>query len=530
MPWGISLRLPGDDPEAIERGFWFDPDAGERVATFFRRFLRHSKGRFAGQPFELLPWQRDLVDRLYGWKRPDGTRRYRESSVWVPKKNGKSTLIAGLELYHLVADGEPGAEVYTGARDRKQSSIIYRECESMVRASPELATRLKLVPSTKRIVFTDANAFLEALSADVGSKEGLNPSYSCIDELHVQHDRRLYDTLRYGGTARTQPLLQTISTAGDEVESIGREIWDHSHAVIDGTISDPAFLPIVYAASPDDDFEDPSVWRKANPSMGFTMDETRFGEELTAAKRSPSDWSSFLRYRLNLWLGSTDRYLDLAAWNACGAPFDPAELDGLPCWCGLDLATTTDLAAFAALYPGGRATWHFWLPKDGIEEASRRDRVDYREWARQGFVTPTPGRVIDYSFIRAAILTHNDRCPITQLGTDPYNARQLCTQLREQDGLNVVEVRQGYLSLSGPTKELGRMTMANEIRHGSNPVANWQADNACVESDPAGNIKLSKRASRRRIDGLAALVNAIACRIAGEGEPVVYEDRGLLIL
>jgi phage terminase large subunit-like protein len=453
--------------------------------------------------------------------------RFREAYVEVPKKNGKSTKSAGLEILHLVADGEPGAEVYTGARDKKQAAIIYREVEAMIKASPDLHRRLDLIPSIKRVVYPATGSFLQALSADVTSQEGLNASFTCIDELHVQPSPALYHTLRYAGAAREQPLMLSITTAGEDRESIGFQMHETARQILDGTLSDTTFLGVIYAADPGDDLESPAVWRKANPSLGQTINEEDFARELQSAKRSESDWATFCRYRLNLWLAAASRFLPRDKWDQCGRPFDPSELLGQPCDAGLDLASTKDLAGLAAVFPGGEVLMKFWTPEATLLERSRRDRVDYQGWVRAGLMTATPGYTIDYDRIRADVVKFHEVHPVRRLLCDPWNATQLAGQLLEQDGLPLEFLRQGYASLSAPTKELERMVLDGRIRHGGNPVLNWQADNACVDTDPAGNVKLSKKTSRQRIDGMAALVNAIAARMAG-GEPKrsIYADEG----
>jgi phage terminase large subunit-like protein len=531
-PW---VRTP-DDAVAVAEGCTFDPDAGAFVAEFLARFCRHSIGRWAGEPLTLQPWQRDIVDQVYGWKRPDGTRRFREVYVEVPKKNGKSTLWSGLELYHLVADGENAPEVYTGARDKKQASdTIFKELKNMISSSPDLKARLEVLDGERRVIYPKMRGFLQVLSADSANKEGFNASFTNIDELHAQATPDLYYTLRYAGAAREQPLFAAITTAGVDRESICYQVHETARQVLDGTISDTTFFGRIYAAEDGDDFEDPAVWRKANPSLGITIREDDFARDLKAAKRSPSDWATFLRYRLNVWVGAVSRFLPRPAWDACAGdgPILECDLIGASCFGGLDLASTTDLAAFAALFADGRVRVHCWAPEEGLLDRARRDRVDYAGWARQGFLTLTPGNVIDYDRIRADLLLFHAIHPITLLGVDPWNATQLVTQLTDQDGLKVEMVRQGYATLSPATKELERQVLAGVTRHGNNPLLNWAADNACVTRDANDNVRLSKRSSRGRIDPLSALVNAYASRLSGNpgtGGPSVYSGRGLFAL
>jgi phage terminase large subunit-like protein len=523
------MRTP-DDEAAVAEGCWFDPAAGELVCGFFRDLLTHAVGAHAGHPFALLPWQRDLVMRLYGWRRPDGRRRFREAYVEIPKKQGKSTLVAGLELYHLVADGEFGAEVYTGARDRQQAQAVFKVAMALAQASPYLAPpELEIIPSAKRLVHPATNSLLMALSADVGSKEGLDASFACIDELHVQATPALYHTLRYAGAARRNPLFLAITTAGEDRESICYAVHETARQIADGTLSDTPFLGIIYAADPADDFEDPTVWRKANPSMGHTIDEGDFARELKAAQRSPGDWAQFLRYRLNLWIAVGTRFLNRIAWDACTkGRIDPETLRGQPCDAGLDLSSTTDLSALSALFDDDRVLCRAWTPEATILERSRRDRVDYRGWIDREWLIGTPGPAIDYDRIRDDVVAFHRAHPIRTLYADPWNATQLLQQLRNE-GIKVVEIRQGFREQNAPTKELERLVLTGALDHGGNPVLTWNADNAIAITDAAGNLKLDKKTSRQRIDLLAALVNATAGRIARSAvADSVYERRGVL--
>src|SRR6185312_13802936 len=268
------------DERAVLEGHRFDLASAIRVRTFFTTFLRHSKGQWAHQPFELLDWQwRSVVGPLFGWKRPDGSRRYRRGYIEVPKKNGKSALFSGLSLYLLAGDKEAGAEIYSAAVDRDQASIVFNEAANMVEESPQLASRLQVIRSTKRIVFHRTRSFYKALSADVPAKEGLNAHAVLIDELHAQRTRDLWDTLRYAGASRRQPLHLSVTTAGFDRLSICWEQHQYAEQVLQGMIHDSAFFPLIMAAAPEDDWTDPEVWRAANPSFGITLSEDQFAED-----------------------------------------------------------------------------------------------------------------------------------------------------------------------------------------------------------------------------------------------------------
>ena len=315
--WSDWIRSEADERAVLE-GCVFDLPGAQRVRTFIEQFLRHSKGEWAGKPFQLLDWQwQNLIAPLFGWKRPDGTRRYRRGYIETPKKNGKSALFSGLSLYLLVGNGEAGAEIYSAAVDRDQASIVFNEAANMAESSPALASRLSVIRSTKRIVYRRTKSFFRALSADVPAKEGLNAHAVLIDELHAQQSRDLWDTLRYAGASRRQPLHLSITTAGFDKHSICWEQHAYAEQVLAGVIHDSSFFAYIAAASPGDDWTDLEVWKKANPSFGITVNADQFAEDCREAKESPAKENSFRRYRLNQWTEQDVRWLALDKWDAC---------------------------------------------------------------------------------------------------------------------------------------------------------------------------------------------------------------------
>jgi phage terminase large subunit-like protein len=519
--WSEWIRSDADQ-RAVDEGDVFDRAAAERVRTFFRQFLRHSKGAWAGQPFELLDWQwQDIVAPLFGWLRPDGTRRYRRGYIEVPKKNGKSALFSGLSLYLLLADREPGAEIYSAAVDRDQASIVFTESANMVESSPQLASRLQVVRSTKRIVDHRSRSFYKALSADVPAKEGLNAHAVLIDELHAQRSRDLWDTLRYAGASRRQPLHLAITTAGYDRHSIGWEQHDYAQKVLEGTIEDLAFFPYVRAAEPEADWTDPDVWQAANPSFGITLDAGQFAEDCREAQESPAKENSFRRYRLNQWTEQDVRWLSLEKWDACEAPL-PA-LEGRTCFAGLDLSSTTDVTALVLVFPAEDHSRYdvlpfFWVPEDGARQRERRDHVPYLPWIRQGLIEATPGEVIDYDVIRQRIQTLGKQYQIREIALDRWNATQLSTQL-SGDGFEMVAFGQGYASMNAPTKKLEELVRSRRLQHDGHPVLRWMAGNVSLETDAADNWKPSKKKSIERIDGIVALIMALDRATTYTGEP-----------
>ncbi|MFO8012109.1 MAG: terminase TerL endonuclease subunit [Phycisphaerae bacterium] len=524
------------DERAVAAGYTFDLKAAEHVRQFFVQFLRHSKGQWAGQPFELLDWQwREVVGPLFGWRRPDGLRRYRQAYVEVPKKNGKSTLCAGIALYLLAADGEPGAEVYSAAADRDQAGLIYDEAANMTEASPHLGGRAIVRRSTKTIAWPLTQSFYKALSADTPTKEGLNIHGLLFDELHAQRTRRLWDTLRYGIAARRQPMIVAITTAGWDRETICWEQHEYAEQVAEGVIEDPSFLPVLYGADPEeDDWTRAETWRRVNPSLGVTITEASMAADCAEARASPRKENAFKRRRLNIWTEQAERWLRLEDWDA-GAVERLPDLAGRPCFAGLDLSSTTDLTAFVLLFPPkaeGEPWWlvpEFWVPGERAPEREDRDKVPYRTWGQQGYIHLTPGPVVDYGRVRARIGELGETYRIVEIAIDRWNATQLMGDL-EADGFTMVPFGQGYASMSAPSKELETLVVARRIGHDGHPVMRWCVRNAATEEDAAENLKPSKKRSSERIDGIVAAVMALGrAMVTDEGRlESVYERRGVL--
>jgi phage terminase large subunit-like protein len=450
----------------------------------------------------------------------------------VGKKNGKTTMLSALALMLLLADGEGAPEVYVLAVDREQASILFDESARMVRSSPEFAARLEVLDSRKRIVDPIGNGKITAGSAEVSQKDGVSASCIIFDELHRQRTREMWDVMEYAGASREQPLKISITTAGEDTSGIWHEQREYSEKVNAGVIPDITHLGVIYRALEEDDIDDPATWRKANPSLGHTINIDDFRRELTEAKEVPTKLANFLRLRLNIVTRGDTAFCSTEQWDACRDI--PIFARGEPVFGGLDLSTLDDLTALAIL--GGDADsgvnveMAFWLPEDNIVELEKRHQVPYRHWAERGLITLTPGNVIDYSFIRSQINAIAQERGLQKLMVDPWNATKLALELKEQDGLPVEYLRQGFGSLTGPTKELLRLILSRQIRHGGNPILRWHASNAIAEQDAAGNLKLSKRRSAKKIDGMSALVNAVAGFASASSGVSIYEKRGLLVL
>ncbi|MCK9569983.1 terminase large subunit [Candidatus Pacearchaeota archaeon] len=513
-------RTPADK-HAIASGCYYDDAAGNHVCEFFERFLSLSKGQWAGKSFRLLEWQREkFLKPLFGWRRADGTRRFRLGYVEIPKKNGKSAMCSGIALYLAFADGEPGAEVYLAAADRDQAGIVYGESKNMVMSSAELSKFCRVTDSKKRIDLPQSNSFIRAISSEAYTAEGLNIHGLIFDELHAQKNRELWDTLRYGGAARRQPLLISITTAGWDTASICYEQHEYARRVLSGEIEDDAFFGLIYAADREDDPLDPATWAKANPSLGETIQAVDMEQAAKEAIASPVKLNGFRRYRLNIWTEQAERWLDADAWEKCSTATDALawreekleELSGCECYGGLDLGSTSDITALVLFFPeGGILLPWFWVPESALQNDANPNRDLYRTWAEQKLLTVTPGNVCDYDRVREDIKTIAETFGMRELAVDRlFQGAQLCTQLMD-DGHDVIAFGQGHLSMAAPCREFEERVLSNKFDHGSNPVLRWMAGNCSVKTDPAGNMKPCKpaRMSQHKIDGIVAAIMAL---------------------
>ena len=431
-----------------------------------------------------------------------------------------------------MADGERGSEVYSCAADRAQASICYREAAECVRQSPHLAKRLEVIESRKTITYLSTASVYRVLSADGFRAEGLNIHGLLFDELHAQRDRRLFDALRYGGAARDQPLLCSITTAGYDRNSICYEQRQYADRVAADWKVDPTFFPYIRCATLADDWKSPETWRKANPSFGITINEDDFAAEAKEAANSTSKLNGFLRYRLNVWTQQDTRWIKPELWSSCSMP--PTEpLDGKPCWVGLDLAWSQDTSAMVAVFPdadgGVDVLAKFYIPGDMIEDRERRDRFAYSQFVREGHIVATGGNVTDYDFIKRDVEEFCQKYQVRLVAVDPYNATHLSNQL---DGLGIPVKRypQGFAGMNSPSRQLETMLANGKIRHQS-PVLDWQSNNVAVRQNAEGLIRplKPKQNSGERVDGIIALVMAIGAWIGEEQKPPAPEPQIILL-
>jgi len=515
-----------------ERGLYFDEKAAQHAIDFFK-FLKHSKGEWAGQAVTLEDWQKFVIAMIFGWKRADGTRRFRSAYLEVARKNGKSTLAAGIGLYLLVADGEAGAEIYSAATHRDQARITHSEAVRMVKSSPHLRSRVSTYKDNLLIKGTAAK--FVPLGRDADSLDGLNLHGALVDELHAHPTRDLLDILDTARGSRRQPLLFMITTAGHDRQSVCYEQHSHVANILAGTVQDDSYFGLIFTLDEGDDWEDPANWIKANPNLGVSKKADYMAEQAAKAKSMPSALNAFLRLELNVWTQAESRWLSVDHWQACGDAVDANDLRGRTCYAGLDLSSTQDITAFVLVFPGEtkddkwRVLCRFWVPEEAMHNRSKKDRVPYEAWVTQGFISTTPGQVIDYDYILAQIKKDAADFDLQEVAFDRWGAAKLTNDLQKED-ITVVQFGQGYASMNAPMKELERMILEHKIAHGNNPVLTWMAGNLVASEDPAGNIKPDKAKSTEKIDGMVALVMALD-RATRHAEPTsVYETRGIRLI
>ncbi len=518
-----------------QRGLQFDEEAGQRAIDFFQ-FLRHSKGEWAGQVFELSPWQQFILWEIFGWKRADGTRRFRWSFVEVPRKNGKSTFNAGIGLYLLVADGEPGAEVYTAATKRDQARIVHAESVNMVKASPGLSRRIRIFKDNLSIEATASK--YEPLGADSDTMDGLNVHGVIIDEVHAHKNRKVVEVLETATGARRQPLQLEITTAGFDQTSICYEHYDYSRKILEGTIEDDNWFAYIAEIDEGDDWTDQQVWAKANPNLGISVKLDDLERKCEKAKRTPAAQNGFRRLHLDEWTQQSTRWIPLELWDANAGVVDEEALAGREAHGGLDLASVSDMTAWAMVFPHQddpeevEILARFWCPEAKVYDKGNRYADQYQAWERAGYLTVTPGDATDYEFIKAQVLEDAKRFQLVDLNIDRlFQAHQISNELL-QEGLKVFGMGQGFLSMAIPMKEFERRMLAKKLHHGGNPILRWMAGNVVVKQDPAGNLKTDKEISQGKIDGVVAVVMALdrVMRRAGKTGKSCYEERGIRTL
>lgn len=502
-----------DLKRGAKRGLWFDPARAAYMIDFFPKFLRHIRGELTGKPITLEPWQMFWRAVQFGWRRADGTRRFRQWYEEVARKNGKSTTLSGIGLHLTAFDGEPGAKVYTGATKLEQAKITHGDAELMREFSPGLK-RLFENHRNRLFIKGTANEFLP-LGADANTLDGLDPHGAIIDELHAHKTRQLWDVIVSAMGSRREPMLTAITTAGFNQHGICYEQRQLLADILEERMANDSVGGVIYTLDEGDDWTDERLWIKANPNLGVSVRLAYLREQVLLAQQIIGQQVNVLTKNLNIWCQQDDRWLDIVkVWDPCNPPFDVDQLEGRVCYGGLDLSTETDLTAFVLVFeptledPHVYVVPYFFVPGDNIEHRAKVDRVAYPKWVAEGFIEATPGNVVDYERVRAVINECAERFDIKEIGYDPWNASHLVTQLTS-DGRAMVKLGQNLGNLSAPTKRVEGLLLSGLLRHGGHPVLRWNAENVALLRDSNGNYRPHKGKSRERIDGIAALLNAM---------------------
>lgn len=516
-------------------GTYFDQSAADRVLAFVR-LLTLTKCTASGrpEPFEPLPWFLRLIGNVYGWRNADGTRLTRRVFASMARKNAKTQCIAALALAEFLGvEPEQQPEVYMAAKSVEQAGYCFAAARDMIRAEPELDSICRITDSTKTITNSLNGGVLKVLSAEGKSKHGSNPSCVIKDELHAWGgpEQELFDALTSGSLARRQPLFLLITTAGTNLETIcGRE-YQYAVKVRDGIIEDPTYFPLIYELPKDADWTDESLWPLANPGLGVTVRMDGLRAEVKTALARPSEQNRIRRLNFNQWTESSSVWIPATEWDACAGELDLEALADVPCYGGLDLASTRDLTAFSLAWPMEddtvrTHTW-FFIAADNLRERSTRDGVMYDAWVRDGHVIATPGAVTDWRFVTAFVKDLATRFDIRMIAFDRYGARDTAAELQDE-GLNVVDFGQGFISMNAPSKRLEELVYTRTITHPGSPVMRWNFACCSVIEDAAGNIKPVKSSgsnSNQRIDGVVSLV--MAAGVMQKAEPVYVGVRSL---
>lgn len=515
------------------RGLRFDEKAATIAVKFFG-LLTHNKGRWAGKPLTLEPWQQFFIASLFGWKRADGTRRFRESYLEVARKNGKSTVGSGVCLELLILDGEAGAEIYTAATKKEQARIVFGDAQNMARKSTALLKKIKVQQNA--IFMPSTLSTMKPMSSDSKTEDGLNPHGIYIDEYHAHPNDGLYSVLKSATGARSQPLLSIITTAGFNRLGPCAQLRKACIDLLEDKYHDDSYFVLIYALDEAvDDWNDESTWQKANPNLGVSVGLDYLREQYAAAVRTPSQQVPFKTKHLNLWTDASAVWLPNELWMAGAHGTAVAELAGRKAWGGLDLASVRDITALVFIFPkeGGAfdvLCW-FWVPEDSVDERTKKDGVPYRQWVDEGYLLTTPGNVTDYNFIKAQVEELCETYLVQMIEYDRFNASQMVIDLTEA-GVPMQPFGQGFISMNAPTKELEKLVLDGKVHHYGNPVLAWMMGNVELQRDPADNIKINKGKSKEKVDGAVALVEALGGYMSREKEPeYIYDDgRDLLVL
>lgn len=523
-------RYYADLDRALDKGWYFDKKAAMRAIRFIEK-LKHTKGEWAGQRFRLEPWQQFVLWNIFGWKNADGTRRFRYAYIEIARKNGKTALSAGIGLYMLFADGESRPEVYSAATVKDQAKICFSDAVEIVKA-----TDLKnyLTPYRNSIVYELKGGTMKPLSSDYGTHDGLNPSCGIIDEFHAHKDSGMFDVIKSAFGARRQPLMFIITTAGFDKSGVCYAYRENVIKVLRGVNEDDSLFGIIYTLDDKSEWDDPKMWIKANPNLGVSLSADYLADQVKDAKNRPEAVRNVMTKNVDLWVDAERTWILDDVWQKCIGTTDPADLKGCACWGRLDLSNVSDITAYVLLFHENdrfQLLPHFWIPEEKMLEKVRKENINYDKWAAEGYVTVTPGNVIDYDFVKADILRIVADYDLRTSAYDRWNSSQTIIDL-QNEGMECNPFGQGYGSMSAPTKEFEKLVLTGKIEHFGNPVLRWMLASTLVKTDPAGNIKPDKEKSTQKIDGIVASIMALGEWMTAQAndESNPYENRGLLTL
>ncbi|WP_289065478.1 terminase TerL endonuclease subunit [uncultured Alistipes sp.] len=523
-------RYYADLDRALDMGRYFDKKAAMRAIRFIEK-LKHTKGEWAGQRFRLESWQQFVLWNIFGWKNADGMRRFRYAYIEIARKNGKTALSAGIGLYMLFADGESRPEVYSAATVKDQAKICFSDAVEIVKA-----TDLKnyLTPYRNSIVYELKGGMMKPLSSDYGTHDGLNPSCGIIDEFHAHKDSGMFDVIKSAFGARRQPLMFIITTAGFDKSGVCYAYRENVIKVLRGVNEDDSLFGIIYTLDDKSEWDDPKMWIKANPNLGVSLSTDYLADQVKDAKNRPEAVRNVMTKNVDLWVDAERTWILDDVWQKCIGTTDPADLKGCACWGGLDLSNVSDITAYVLLFHENdrfQLLPHFWIPEEKMLEKIRKENINYDKWAAEGYVTVTPGNVIDYDFVKADILRIVADYDLRASAYDRWNSSQTIIDL-QNEGMECNPFGQGYGSMSAPTKEFEKLVLTGKIEHFGNPVLRWMLASTLVKTDPAGNIKPDKEKSTQKIDGIVASIMALGEWMTAQAndESNPYENRGLLTL
>lgn len=507
-----------------ETKYYIDEVLAKKVVTFIS-MLKHTGGEIAGVQFQLLDFQiKFLIDVICTKKRSDNRRRYTTAMLMLPRKNGKTELIGACLNYFLFADSEKGKEIYCAANETDQAKILYMATETMIRQNNTLEKKCVRYKSTRTIEKAgEFEDFVKVLTSNADTKDGLKPYVVVYDELHAAKNAELYTVLEEGMAHRTEPLFIIISTAGYNQQGIMKSKYDYAKKVQKGIIEDDSFYSMIFEPDENDNWEDEKTWIKCNPALGYGVKLDYLRNKFIKAQHSGEDETAFKTKHLNMWTNSAVTWIKQETWQSSFKyEIKENELLGRECYAGLDLASTTDIAAFVLLFPKENDEYdvicRFFIPEDNMRERSRRDKVPYESWVKQGYITATEGNVIDYAYIEHQIKQDCENFNVKEIAYDRWNSSQLVTNL-ENDGVSqMVAFGQGFQSMSAPTKMIETLVLQKKLNHGKNPVLTWMMSNVSLKVDPSDAIKIDKSKSSEKVDGMVALAMALGVKMVSKTE------------